>query len=502
MARINQPTTSGPRKISLGANEKLKVDRPPRLSPDGQRVIKKSGSLAEVFANDPNAVDSSAPPKPSFTPGTMREPIDFDSLPPIRGMEGPTRVVEQTGPATRKHPPQTATTTTDGAAALRQAFADKATARGSTPAQQVKQTTLKPRNVPLQKEQGQNARMPQKPVEEPKRFTGATHSPTATSINVRNSACPPGYTRQTLASNGVFYDRDVFVRPLTVVDLMALLPGLNALDKGDNSGLTIVFDALANCIVQDVRDLTDSDLRTLLYWWKINSNPRAPYTVHWTSTRYGNKNSVVIKDVAQLEIIPLTTMTRDEYLDYNRRGVRIPTVRDSEAIKRMPKNVSDADRWLAQRAQYVYIAPEREQDYIDPETGEPLGWFESRMARLKEPDGMELLSTISEFADKIEHGVVETLEAQDAFFEPEKAVAHLTMVKDSFERLINEGADKYDPVTIMSFANTVKDFEEEIESIKKAMKDIADGVEGAQLPEPRKEVVQLTLTLADFFPSI
>lgn len=508
MAKINRPTTGGPKKINLGSQEKLRVDRPPRLSQDGRKVIPRSGQLAEVFANDPNVIDTSAPVKPAFTPGTMREPIDFDSLPPIRGMDSANaRVVEQSGPSVRKQPASsTAAPTVDGAAALRKAMADKDSvdkAAGRKPAQAVKQTTLKPRHIPLENEQsmGRHARMPSQQPEAPTTFTGAAPR-TATAINVRESACPSGYTRQSLPSNGVFYDRDVFIRPLQVTDLMALLPGLNALDRGDNSGLTAVFDALNNCVVQDIRDLSDSDLRFLLFWQKINSNPRAPYTVHWTSTRYGNKNSLVIRDTSQLEIIPLTKMTRQEYLEYNRRGVRIPTVRDSEAIKRMPKSVGEADRWLAQRAQYVYIPPEREQDYVDPVSGEPMGWFESRMARLREPDGMELLATISEFADKIEHGVIETVEAQDEHFDPEKAVTHLTMVKSAFEQLIEEGADKYDPMTILNFHGTVKDYGDEADEIKKAMADIAAGVEGARVPEPRKEVVQLTLTLADFFPAI
>ena len=456
----------------------VRVDAPPRIMPDGS-IKQKAGAI-------PKDLQGGAP-RPETAPGSVRKTAFevMNEVPMPRGFENARVTTEPVRPRG------------NNAAALQAKLAEAATAKQAPPKAeqpQVQEIVLRPRSAPPAPTQpsrsAANAPQPARP---------SVQAP-ASAIMVRELACPPGYTRQLLPSNGVPYSPEVFVRPLDMPDLLALIPGLNKVEKGDMAGLTTVYDALNNCIIQDIRVLTEQDLRFLMYWWKINSFPRSPYTVTWTS-RYGNKNSTVVTDVGRLTIKRLTGLTPAEYNGFLAKGVRMPTLRDTEAVQVLPK-LSPVDEFLALRAQYVHLTAEDEATYVNHDTGEPLGWFESRMEKLRQPGGIDLLTDISEFAQKIEHGVIESVEDSDRFFDPEKAVEHLRFMADSFVSVVNDKADVYDASVLLNFSAKADEYEQEAKDIEAKLRAVKDGVDGATAPEPRKEVVQMSLTLADFFPAL
>jgi hypothetical protein len=89
-------------------------------------------------------------------------------------------------------------------------------------------------------------------------------------VQLKASDVPHGYTRQSLPSRGVPYFgpsgwREAYVRPLRFGDLARLS------SAAKESDFSAMLDVLNNCIHQDIRELTQSDFRFLLYWWRINS---------------------------------------------------------------------------------------------------------------------------------------------------------------------------------------------------------------------------------------
>jgi hypothetical protein len=294
---------------------------------------------------------------------------------------------------------------------------------------------------------------------------------------VRNKI-PSGFVRITPPSGCIPYDfQELYIKPFGVETLS------NVIGATQHGSQTMMLDALAPCLHQDIRDLTESDLRFCMYWWRLNSFTRSPFTVSWRS-HYGNQCTTLMTE-GKMKIVTLN-MTRAEMQEYHAKGIRMPTVRDSEAISGYEKAVDKDDRdrsmWLLKRAQYVHL---------DYETS-PEDYFTERIKVLNER-GLPFLEDIRDFALKIEHGVTEILQEADDKFEPVAAAKHLRDTATALTAFQQEA--ELDARTILTYSEKIAELTAEAEEIEKIL------AEGGT-PQPRKEDVVLTFDIMSCFPGV
>lgn len=309
---------------------------------------------------------------------------------------------------------------------------------------------------------------------------------------------PNGWIRQVPPSGCIPYDfDDLFVRPLEIPDLL----GIHA--SVQNGSYTMFLDALNNAVNVDIRELTAADLRFLMYYWRINSYSRSPYTLTWTS-RYGNENKTMIASESDLEIYDLE-MTREEYESYRAKGIDFPRVRDAEYLNEI--TLSPTDRWMAMRAQYI----------ATDKTG--VDWYPSRFKIMRE-SGIELLELIRDFSKSIRHGIEERVKVTDSKYEPLSAINGLRSQAGYYSSVINSSTNRT-PEDILDATERVEDYLDEADQIERTLAHIdmlenigtseellPDGLTEEDLPDlkaslqPREESITLKISALDFFPEI
>ena len=295
---------------------------------------------------------------------------------------------------------------------------------------------------------------------------------------------PPGHQRVGLPSMFIPYSfKELIVRPLNVGEL-AMIASAN--EQDDFTGL---LDALANCLNEDIRDLTGPDFRALLYWLRLNSYPRSPYTVKWTS-RYGNKNEMRIRDTT-LEIKKLETLTSEQYQTFRSKGIRFPTVRDAERQKHY--QADPRMRFLYDRAQYLHV------DEPDPETG----WIGARISLL-EKSPIEVLEDIREFVALTgNYGVTESIKTHDAAFDSVKGEAYLRTTAQDIMDAVNSVKDTAPSDFLIARAERAQELLEEAEAIAQHIQGQAGVPVEQQKPyETREETIVLSISMMDFFPQV
>lgn len=303
-----------------------------------------------------------------------------------------------------------------------------------------------------------------------------------------------GWVRQGVPSRGIPYADfdDVYVRILEVTDILAIQTSTQ------NNSLTMFLDALQNAINVDIRSLTYPDFQFLLYWWRLNSFTRSPFTVHWTS-RYNNEGAVMINRESDLEIVELK-MLPSEYEEYKSKGIDFPRVRDTEYLQNIVLNPSD--RWMAERAQYVMCE----------EQG--LNWYPARFELIKK-GGLSMMEDIRDFASKIKlYGVVERVKVTDSKFSPEKAIVGLRTSAGKLLRAAN--LQSMNPEQMTMLRQRAEDFMDEADEIEAKLYTIddlksgviIDGLDKDDIPKleaelkPKEEVITLRISAMDFFPEI
>ena len=135
----------------------------------------------------------------------------------------------------------------------------------------------------------------------------------------------PRYLRiDNLPSKFVFYGfSQVFARPLDVDLWIALTQAVN------RQNITEFIDVFDKTLSVSIRELAYHDFIWYMYWQKLNSFPKQPIQITWTS-RYGNENQTRVTDVNvivdELELDP------GDYQQLVEQGFRFPTVRDYEIL--------------------------------------------------------------------------------------------------------------------------------------------------------------------------
>lgn len=290
------------------------------------------------------------------------------------------------------------------------------------------------------------------------------------------ASAPEGYRRLGLPSQFVPYDFDaLYIRPLKVGDL-ALMAA--AQETGDISAL---YDAVAACVQGvDVRDLTAPDFRSLLYWLRLNSYPRSPYTVKWTSY-YGNANELRMLP-SDLQINKLE-MTKAEYAAYKEQGIRFPTLRDTERMKALA--VDPGSRYLFELAQYLHIdGPNDSGD-----------WMQTRIQKLSEMP-TDIIAVIKEFSQKVEsYGVSESVKVRDAKFDATAAVAYLREMAQTMLDVTDSLRVNASSQFLLEQAEAAQQMFAEAERIESHLAD----PENVKY-EPKEETIMLTINVMAFFP--
>lgn len=304
------------------------------------------------------------------------------------------------------------------------------------------------------------------------------------------STLGPEWIRQELPSRCVPYDfSEVFLRPLS----FKMLGKIHAANV--SKSYTMLLDALSNCISQDIRDLTPEDLTFIMYWIRDNSYPRSPLKFRY-ETRYGNEIEFSVKK-SSLEIIELE-MTKEEYKEYQKQGLCFPTVRDAELL--FGDAVDPDVRYLLEYAQYIKLTPEElRATEEDEELEDYEAYSQKKIDKIENDLGLDILFVIDNFSTKIKHGVVERAIIRDPKFKPNEAAEYLkNKALEVRERIINIPAITHSS----DFDETVAMFLKLAEELEEEAADILNKLENNIKPLPKEEVVEVSITATDFFPSI
>lgn len=299
----------------------------------------------------------------------------------------------------------------------------------------------------------------------------------------------PEWFRIDFPSNLVPYDVDeIFVRKFNVNDLESIY---NSIETENHAGY---LDALDHCISFDIRELTVPDFIYLQYILRMSSYTRSPYTIEYTS-RYGNERTETISQ-RNLKVVYLD-MSRAEYAEWKQKGIAFPTVRDSEYIIEYESTKGDnsprPDAWIQQNAQYIYIPTN------DPNANRSM---EAKIDMLRSSNNIDILTDIQEFAQRSEHGVIESLEIADADFKPEEAI---TFLRNSAQQLrqfvIQITNDNKDNLSEAVMAGSLH-LAEQAEALDTEADDIARHLEEKRIYLPKKETIALrSISAMDMFPA-
>ena len=290
------------------------------------------------------------------------------------------------------------------------------------------------------------------------------------------------WVRQDLPSHSVPYlGEEIFLRPFTITVLSRVHAAMRS------ESFTLLVDALDHCINIDIRRLTPSDWNAMLYWLRLNSYVRTPYTIPWIS-KYGNQNEHRITE-SNLEFIELD-MTLDEYKVWKEKGLCFPTVRDMELMQ--ANDLPEEDRWRIEYSQYVDIPNIKNEDgSIDYHN------YVNRKLDALEKGGLPMIEDIKDFVQRIEHGIVETVELTDTKFEPVAAVTYLRdsvkATRQMLESILNSSEDKQIEVGMIGMSQRADELEAEADLIEKTI------AEGKQYI-PGKETIGLSINSMHFFP--
>ena len=277
-----------------------------------------------------------------------------------------------------------------------------------------------------------------------------------------------------LLSEHLFYDfspDDFTVRPVDIQAQFGITAAKQARDgAGDVLALVDVLQTLVNPAI-DVQLLTRPDFYYLMYWLRFNSYPSIPFNIYWDS-RYGHK-------------IPYTlTKTNLTY-------------------KRAEPNLDDLMRWQEMGLDYPRMRDWLILEFfdLDPEDREiyrKAQWFkgdtpEEKVDRMY-ASSVDTLAQIDAFREACNHGVFDTVDLVDLYFEP--APWRETLLKAI--ATIHERAEEYkdsEPLMYVEIMATAEVYQTEADTIQAKL-------EKGERVEPDAERVSLRFSPLAFFPDL
>lgn len=275
------------------------------------------------------------------------------------------------------------------------------------------------------------------------------------------------YIREELPSHFVFYDfKSLHIRKFKPSDASLIYRGMT------EGKFSLIIDAIDNTINVDARKLTVGDFFYLMYWQRINSYPRKPLTIEWTS-RYGNENKFTVNNTSiTIKSLEISTDKLKTYFDM---GLTVPLVRDMEFLQ--VEELTPDEKWLYERAQYV--------------KGDSLREKITNLDALSED--MSSLSDIADFRELIEHGVIERVMVRDQKFDPEKAIEVLNIQASELRNAVRN--NELDNAIAAQLISKAIEFEAEAREIEVAFKNKIEYL-------PKEEEIAISMNAMRFFPGI
>lgn len=201
------------------------------------------------------------------------------------------------------------------------------------------------------------------------------------------------YQSISLPSGFIFYNFDTIkVRKFEIRDLAKMHKVIQ------NQSYKMFKEVIQNCVDTDVNKLTSGDFKYICYWLRLNSYPKSPMTVDWTS-KYGNRNIAQVRKSELQTFAP--EITKEQLKEWREKGFDIPTLEFSDVFE---QKLNDDDDFLYSNAQFF----------------KGNNWEEkiTTMEAYLEENGLESLNKVKEFDDLVDHGVKEELTVYDSLFDP------------------------------------------------------------------------------------
>ena len=275
------------------------------------------------------------------------------------------------------------------------------------------------------------------------------------------------FTRIILPSQSIFYNvSDIDIAPFSMPLVAQVTDGM--LTKN----ITLIYDAVDAVLNGiDVRDMWEGDFQYVIIWLRLNSFPRTPMPINWTSI-YGNKNKVTVNSTI-LRSRPLE-LTREGYEKYVEMGLTVPTIRDAEELSTL--TISDSDKWIYDKAQYV--------------AGNS---FKEKIQNLLNMDP-DMLVHLKDFRNLIsKNHVAETIVATDEHFSYDAAMKSLASDKASIENILDNP-----PMFMSELAEN--DLTERLQKIDDEITRLSTLTPGEAGPVP--ETVELNINIFNFFSGL
>lgn len=284
-----------------------------------------------------------------------------------------------------------------------------------------------------------------------------------------------GYTRIEVLSGGIFYNHaPIAVRAMRGAQVRKISK------SAQEKSLTLLIDAIGETLHNfDVRNLTHGDFKFLMYYHRLVSFVKVPWTFRWTSV-YGNENEITMTGMGDIHFKP-PSMTAQDYQTYLDAGLCVPTMRDIEYMENQTKS---GKRILDDE---TYFAYERAA-YFKGKT------FKEKLKALD--DAMpEQLVMVGELMKRSHHDVKEVATVRDEHFDPEIWVKELNIRIENCEPLTSDFVKS-------GMVDEASRLRENIDIMKKEVARIEDLLANGKEVQPEEEEVAISMTGASFLSGL
>ena len=228
----------------------------------------------------------------------------------------------------------------------------------------------------------------QNPIVDPEKLIPQEESSVAASNKNHNQKDSRFFSIGALPSGYAPYDFDeLMIRPFSFVELKLLSRA--AQTKTDMN----VVHAVNNCVSEDAFNLTVGDFYYVLFWLRVNSYPKTPWTVSWTcrnvledeeEQRLCGASNISRISSSSVEILPLEKTELPEGIDF-------PRAKHLDDIQDLLKDPDT--RYLVKEIQWI--------------AGDSIP---EKIRKLESSESLDLFEAAKQASDDLQHGIVETIQ--------------------------------------------------------------------------------------------
>ena len=212
----------------------------------------------------------------------------------------------------------------------------------------------------------------------------------ATPIDVTGATLDSSWERIDLPSRFVFYPwQEISIRRFSVMDQAKLFRAVR------HRNITLMLDVLSATCNHDVRELSYGDFQAICIWHSLNSYLNSKQILTWGS-KYGVTGKADIRKITVKET--LLNATREEYLEWQSKGLAMSTCRDMELMA--SKSIVDEELlYLFDKAQFIDIEPLQARVAELTKQGDLAATATARIEKVEQL-GLQFFPVLDEFAEK------------------------------------------------------------------------------------------------------